>query len=90
MAIKILTKLDFYAYFIQKYVYIEKILIKLNACTFWQNRKTFLVNKMKSGKKLAISWKQKIHSKVLYNIKYLKVKKNIKTKEDLYKIPNII
>ena len=45
---------------------------------------------MKSGKKLAIPWKQKIHSKVLYNIKYFKVKKNIKTKEDLYKIPNII
>ena len=35
LAIKMLKKLDLYAYSFQKWVHIEKILIKLNVCLFW-------------------------------------------------------
>ena len=47
-------KLYFHEYSVQKWVYIDEILIKLNSRVFWRHMRIFLINTIKCGEKFAI------------------------------------
>ena len=47
---KIIKKLNLYAYFFQKWIYIKDILIRLDVCILWRNVKKILINIWNSGK----------------------------------------
>ena len=56
---KHVKKLDFYPYFSQKWVHLEKTLMKLNICVFGQKMMNYWKNRIKFGKKLKIVSKHK-------------------------------
>ena len=47
-------KLYFHEYSVQKWVYIDEILIKLNSRVFWRHMRIFLINTIKCREKFAI------------------------------------
>ena len=47
-------KLYFHEYSVQKWVYIDEILIKLNSRVFWRHMRIFSINTIKCGEKFAI------------------------------------
>ena len=73
LTIKMLNKLQLYAYTFQNCAHKEKILKKLNVRPFWQKRKNCYKNIMKFGKNSALLSKKEFDGKPAYVEKYLKI-----------------
>ena len=71
---KRVKKLDFYPYFSQKWVHLEKTLMKLNICVFGQKMMNYWKNRIKFGKKLKIVSKKNLIVNQYTTQKYVKAK----------------
>ena len=74
LATKMLAKLDPYAYFSQKWVHIEKTLMKLNIYLSSQKMINYQKKYSEIWEKVKNSFRKEFHGKQVYNNNYLKAK----------------
>ena len=72
--IKILKKIDFYVYFSQKLVHIEKTLMKLSIYLFFIKDDQLLEKYNEIWEKASNAIKRELDSNLVYNKKYLRTK----------------